>query len=164
MLERQFEEALLELERRKFRIGNVCSFIEKQRLFLSVFVDDIKIAGRQQNMAPMWKKLMKLVDLGEPTSFLGHVYLGCTQRECKPNETINENLRRCSSHVFLLEQQKNYRCGKSLTHKQSRDPSTWRDMLKNALSDVATWQRRRWSNCTKFRALAWIIIHSSRKT
>ena len=23
------------------------------------------------------------VDLGEPTSFLDHVYLGCTQRECK---------------------------------------------------------------------------------
>ena len=29
---------------------------------------------------------MKLVDLGEPTSFLDHVYWGCTQRECKPNE------------------------------------------------------------------------------
>ena len=33
---------------------------------------------------------MKLVDLGEPTSFLVHVHLGCTQRECKPNEAIIE--------------------------------------------------------------------------
>ena len=41
----------------------------------------------------MWKKLMKLVDLGEPTSFLDHVYLGCTQRECKPNENIIEENR-----------------------------------------------------------------------
>ena len=29
---------------------------------------------------------MKHVDLGEPTSFLDHVYLESTQRECKPNE------------------------------------------------------------------------------
>ena len=31
---------------------------------------------------------MKNVDTEEPTSFLDHVYLGCTQRECKPNEKI----------------------------------------------------------------------------
>ena len=36
------------------------------------------------------KKLMKNVDLDETTSFLDHVYLGCTQRECKPNEIIIE--------------------------------------------------------------------------
>ena len=31
---------------------------------------------------------MKDVDIEEPTSFLDHVYSGCTQRECKPNEKI----------------------------------------------------------------------------
>ena len=31
---------------------------------------------------------MKLVDSGEPTSFLDHVYLGCTRREWKPNEIL----------------------------------------------------------------------------
>ena len=31
----------------------------------------------------MWKVLNKEVDLWEPTSFLDHVYLGCTQRECE---------------------------------------------------------------------------------
>ena len=44
------------------------------------------MAGKKQKMA--WKNLMKKVELGEPSSFLDHVYLGCTQRECKPNETI----------------------------------------------------------------------------
>ena len=39
-------------------------------------------------MALMWNKWMELVDLDEPTSFLDHVHLGCTQRECKPNEDI----------------------------------------------------------------------------
>ena len=42
----------------------------KQGLFLSVYVDDIKMSGRKQNLDPMWKKLVSLVDLGEPTSFL----------------------------------------------------------------------------------------------
>ena len=44
--------------------------------------------GKKQNMVPMWKKLMQNVDLDEPTSFLDHVYLGCTQRERKLNEII----------------------------------------------------------------------------
>ena len=33
---------------------------------------------------------MKHVDIDEPTSLLDHVYWECTQRECKPNETIIE--------------------------------------------------------------------------
>ena len=38
------------------------------------------MAGKKQKMARVWKKLMKDVDLDEPTSFPDHVYLGCTQR------------------------------------------------------------------------------------
>ena len=71
-----------------------CLFVHrKQGLFLSVYVDDIETAGRNQNMAPMKKKLMKFVDLGEPTSFLDHVYLGCTQCESEPNESIVDQCR-----------------------------------------------------------------------
>ena len=63
----------------------------KQRLSLVVHVDDILMGGRKQNVAPMWKTLMELVHLDERTSFLDHVYVGCTQRECKPNEdTMNQ--------------------------------------------------------------------------
>ena len=46
------------------------------------------MSGKKQSMAPMWKTLMKSVDLDEPTSFLDHVHLGCTQRDCKPNEIV----------------------------------------------------------------------------
>ena len=71
----------------------------KQGLILSENVE----AGRKQNMAPMWKKLMKLVDVGEPTSFLDHVYLGFTQRECLPNELFFlKKIERCSNHEILL--------------------------------------------------------------
>ena len=69
-------------------------FHRKQGLFLWVYVNDMKMAGGKQDMAPTWKKLMKLVDLGEPTSFLDHVFLGCTQRQCKPNEIIIEEHRK----------------------------------------------------------------------
>ena len=44
-------------------------------------------------MAPKWKKLMKNVDLDEATSFLDHVCLGCTQRECRPNEIVIEKYK-----------------------------------------------------------------------
>ena len=42
----------------------------KQVLFLSVHVDDINTTGKKQKMAPVWKKMMKNVDIDEPTSFL----------------------------------------------------------------------------------------------
>ena len=59
-----------------------CLFVHREKgLFLSVYVDDIKLAGKKQNLDPMWKLLNKEVDLGEPSSFLDHVYLGCTQRQ-----------------------------------------------------------------------------------
>ena len=41
----------------------------------------------------MWKVLNKEVDLGEPTSFLDHVYLGCTQRQCEVSKDIVDNNR-----------------------------------------------------------------------
>ena len=37
---------------------------EKKGLFLSVYVDGKKLAGKKQNIEPMWKVLMKDVDLG----------------------------------------------------------------------------------------------------
>ena len=67
---------------RRFPIGNAHSCTVKKGLFLSVYVDDIKLAGKKQNINPKWRVLNEEVDVGEPTSFLDHVYLGCTQRQC----------------------------------------------------------------------------------
>ena len=77
---------------KKFQIGNVSLYIIKEEFFLSVYVDDIKLAGKKQNLDPMWK-LLKEVDLGEPTSFLDHVYLGCTQRQCEISKNTVDNYR-----------------------------------------------------------------------
>ena len=66
-----------------------CLFLHREKgLFLSVYVDDLKLAGKKQNLDPMWKVLNKEVDLGEPTSFLDHVYLGCTQRKCEISKDV----------------------------------------------------------------------------
>ena len=78
---------------RRFLTGNAYSCTVKKGLFLSVYVDDIKLAGKKQNIDPMWKVLNKEVDLGETTSFLDHVYLGCTQRQCEISKDIVDNYR-----------------------------------------------------------------------
>ena len=83
LLERQFEKIQLKYGWEKVSDWE-CLFVHREKgLFLSVYVDDIKLAGKKQNINPTWKILMKDVDLGEPTSFLDRVYLGCTERECQ---------------------------------------------------------------------------------
>ena len=42
-----------------------CLFVNREKgLLLSVYVDDIKLAGKKQNISPTWKILMKDVDFG----------------------------------------------------------------------------------------------------
>ena len=80
--ERQFENILLPHGWEKVPNWE-CLFVHREEgLFLSVYVDDIEMAGNKQS-----------VDLGEPTSFLGHVYLGSTQRQCEISEEIVDNYR-----------------------------------------------------------------------
>ena len=91
--ERQFEKVLLKYGWEKIPNWE-CLFVHREKgLFLSVYVDDIKLAGKKQYIDPMWKLLNKEVDLGEPTSFLDHVYLGCTQRQCQTSKDIVDNYR-----------------------------------------------------------------------
>ena len=63
--EKQFEKILLKHGWDK--IPNCeCLFVHREKgLFLSVYVDDIKLPGKKQNLDPMWKLLNKEVDLGE---------------------------------------------------------------------------------------------------
>ena len=47
----------------------------------------------KENIDPMWKVLNKEVVLGEPTSFLDHENLGCSQRQCPKSKDIVDNYR-----------------------------------------------------------------------
>ena len=91
--ERQLEKILLKHGWEKIPNWECLCVHREKGLFLSVYVDDIKLAGKKQNLDPMWKLLNKEVDLGEPTSFLDHVYLGCTQRQCEISKDIVDNYR-----------------------------------------------------------------------
>ena len=89
--ERQFEKVLLKHGWEKV-LNWECFFVNRARwLFFSVYVDDIRLASKTENIEPIWTILMKDVNLGEPTSFLDHVSLGCTQREWKISNEIVAN-------------------------------------------------------------------------
>ena len=64
-------------------------------------MDDTELAGKKQNLDPMWKLLNKEVDLGEPTSFLDHVYLGCTQRKCEISKDIVDNYTTMNREITI---------------------------------------------------------------
>ena len=42
----------------------------KQKLFLSVYVDDFKMAGIKKNLAPMWNSIKTKLDLEPPVPFM----------------------------------------------------------------------------------------------
>ena len=53
------------------------------------------------------------VDIDVPTSFLDRVYLGCTQRECKPNKTIIEQYKKMFVSRISAGATENNRDGKN---------------------------------------------------
>ena len=107
--ERQFEKILLRIGWEKVPNWE-CLFVHRRKgLFLSVYVDDIKMTGKKQNINPMWKVLNKEVDLGGPASFLDHVYLGCTQRHCEISKDIVDNYRISAERTEKLPFSENLR-------------------------------------------------------
>ena len=61
---------------------------------------------------------MKDVDVHEPTPFLDLVYLGCTQRDCEPNEDIVEEYKDMFESRISVVATENCPDGRSLTRKQ----------------------------------------------
>ena len=140
-----------------------CSFVHREKgLFLSVFEDDIKLAGKKQNIDPMWKVLSEAVDLGEPTSFLDHVFLGCTQRQCEISKDVVDNYRTMFlNHEFPKEQLKNYIAREICVFL--RGPTIWRVMPRNVWNDIVSWQTGRLNNSTKYQLHASMTTTSKKK-
>ena len=88
-------------------------------------------------MAHMRKKLMKNVDLDEPTSFLDDVNLRVALNvNANRTKQLQTSTEKCSNHEFLQEELQIFQCGRNLTQKLSRGPTTWKDMLNlNQLED-----------------------------
>ena len=112
--ERQFEKFLLKHGWEKVPNWE-CLFVHHEKgLFLSPYVDDIKLAGKKQKIDPMWKVLNKEVDLGEPTSFLDHENLVCTQRQCEICKDIVNNYRTMFESRISARPTKKLPCSENL--------------------------------------------------
>ena len=79
-----------------------------------MYVDDIILAGKKQNIDPMWKVLNKEVDLEEPSSFLHHVHLGSTQRQCEISKDIVDNYRTMFESSFSAGATEKLPCSENL--------------------------------------------------
>ena len=139
--EKQFEKILLKHGWEKIPSWE-CLFVHREKgLFLSVYVDDIKLDGKKQNIAPMWKVLNKEVDLGEPTSLFDHVYLGCTQRECQTSKDLVDNFFEvCLNPKSLQEQKKRYLVLGNLSQTSPHGPMIWKAMQRSVWNNIANLQ------------------------
>ena len=74
--EKHCEKALFSFGFEKVK-GWECLYVHQERqLFLSIYVDDFKMAGNKNNLKSMWKQLTTKLDLEEPVPLNGNVYLG----------------------------------------------------------------------------------------
>ena len=65
--------------------GWECVYVHhEKKLFVSVYVDDFKLAGLKKNLRPMIKVLSAKVDLADAMPLHGDVYLGCKQENIAP--------------------------------------------------------------------------------
>ena len=132
------------------KLGIVCSFIENKVYFCqNTWMAFFSKTAKKQNMAPMWKKLMKNVAM-------------CAWDALRGNANQMKRLPAIQRNVWIT-----YFCwsnwkttGKGKASRKNSGPSTWKDMLKNALNGTVNWQTRKWSNCTKFPVLVWMITIS----
>ena len=107
-----------------------------------MYVDDIKMAGKKPHLDPTWKIIVNEVDLGEQTSFLDHVYLGCTQRECKTSKDIVDNYRDLFESRMSAGGKENCFVQKNPKQTFHLGPMIWKVMRRNAWKDIANlWTR-----------------------
>ena len=139
---------------RKHQPGNFCFVHRQQGPCLSVYVDDIKMASKEDNLEPTWKRLMKHVDLEKPTSFLDHVYLGCTQRECKAKQNLVEENRKCSTRESLQERLKSYLAPRNVVQTRLRGPTLWKDLRRIAWNGTVNWQTQASISCIRSHTLS----------
>ena len=126
-----------------------------------MYVDDLKLAGKKQNIDPIWKVLNKEVDLGEPTFFLDHVSLGCTEKQCEISKDTVDNYR------TMFESRISAGGTEKLPFSQNIRISyglmMWKVMPRNVWNDIVSWQTRRLNNSTKYLLHALITIISKKK-
>ena len=110
---------------------------------------------------------MKDVDLEEPTSFVDHVYLGCTRRECTiSDDTVKIFRDMFESRISAGAKGKNYRPelqGNLMQKSYLLGPTTWKVTQRNVWKDIANLQIKPLNSNTKSQHHAWMTINLKRK-
>ena len=149
---------------KKFQIRNMLIRYPRKKVdSYLVNVDEKNLAGKEQNIDPMWKILMKDVDLGESTSFLDHVYLGCTQRECQTSKDIVDNCRNMFESRISAGTFEKLLSSENLTQTFPHGPMTWQVMQRNAWKDFANWHTKQLNSYTKSQPHALTTTNSRKK-
>ena len=102
------------------------------------------------------KYWIKKLIWGEPTSFLDHVYFGCTQRQCEISKDIWTTTEPCSNREFQREEQRNYHSLKIFVFLHCL--MTWLVMQRSVWNDIVSWRTRLHNNSTKY------LLHASMTT
>ena len=100
---------------RKFPIGNAYSYtVKKGCSYLCRWMTS--------NWLERNNTLIE-VDLGEPTSFLDHVFLGCTQRQCEISKDIVDNYRTMFESIISAGATEKLPCSENLSISHERSYS-----------------------------------------
>ena len=161
--ERQFEKILLKYGWEK--VSNwECLFVHREEgLFLSVYVDDIRLAGKKQNIDPMWKSTKQRSQLiweNQHHSLTMYTWdvLKDTVKQAKMLLTITEP---CLNQEFPQEELKKLPCSENLSF------SSWsydmEGMPGNVWNDIVSWQAGQLNNSTKYQLHALMTIISKKK-
>ena len=164
-MERQFQKVPLEHGWEKFFNGNVCLSIEQEDYSHQCRWTISNWQAKTENMEPTWKTLMNDVELGEPTSSLDLVYLGCSQRECKISNEIVANCRdmfQPRSSAGAMEKNDRPELQGNLMHEQYL-LVTWKVTQRNVWKDIANFRIKLRNNYTKSRHHARMTINLRKK-
>ena len=74
-------------------------------MFLSCYVDDLKMAGEEKGVENCWRALGKVIDLDPPQNLSGNSYLGVAQQDIEtPMDlgTIGKKLRG-GSYMMVMD-------------------------------------------------------------
>ena len=121
------------------------------------------IGWKEAIYEPNMEIFMKDVDVGEPTSFLDHVYLGCSHRECQINKDFVDNYRNMfESRISVGAKDK-----LSVSGKSDANISSWscdmEVMQRSAWKDIANWRTKQLNTYTKSQHHALTTTSSKKK-
>ena len=121
------------MDGRKYQTGNAClCIVSKVYSCLYTWMTSNWLEGSRTSVPCRRNSTSKKL----PTAFLDHVYSGCTQRECKPNECIIDERRK------MFESRISAGATEKLPDWEQRTrslgPVTWKDMRRDAWNDIAS--------------------------